>query len=535
MKTNLILLCIAVSSLLMSSCEKDLLDTVPKDRLAADLYWKTEQDAIYAVNAIYSRLGSQWNYCSFDAFTDIAHFTLQWRSESSIEKNVIDASNNVVATEWARFYTLIGTANNFLENVDKITFTTAGLNARLKAEARALRADAYTSLVMLYGDVPLVVNTLTVAEAKEVTRTAASTIWDFISAELTVSAAALPTTYGSSDRGRITKGAALGLKARAMLYAGRYADAKAAALEVMNLNVYSIVTPYAQLFDYAGENSPEIMFARQYAKSLSAHSIFYFYTANSLYSSQNQATPTKPLVDAYLMKTTGLPITAPGSGFDPYNPYTNRDPRLNFTIYKTGDVLPNGKVMNSLPGSGTGDDITSSNLTVTPTGWYVRKYVSNSDYAVPTNCAVNLIYLRYAEVLLTYAEACIELGGANIDQAMLDATINKIRLRPDVLMPVVTTLNQAELREIVRRERMVELALEGLRLFDIRRWKTAEFVIPGTVKGMTYNDPANPGTLKTVELTGYIKEFNPSKHYLWPVPFNEITLNPNLLPQNPNY
>ena len=142
MKTNLILLCIAVSSLLMSSCEKDLLDTVPKDRLAADLYWKTEQDAIYAVNAIYSRLGSQWNYCSFDAFTDIAHFTLQWRSESSIEKNVIDASNNVVASEWSRFYTLIGTANNFLENVDKITFTTAGLNARLKDEARALRADA---------------------------------------------------------------------------------------------------------------------------------------------------------------------------------------------------------------------------------------------------------------------------------------------------------------------------------------------------------------------------------------------------------
>ena len=117
--------------------------------------------------------------------------------------------------------------------------------------------------------------------------------------------------------------------------------------------------------------------------------------------------------------------------------------------------------------------------------------------------------------------------------SVLDA-INELRARADVNMPEVTTTTQNELREIVRRERMVELALEGHRLFDIRRWQIGEDVIPGTIKGMTYEDPASPGNFVTAELTGYVKEFNGGKHYLWPVPFTQIELNENLT-QNPGY
>jgi len=531
MKISKIIIFISILSFLTVSCEKDLLNTIPKDRLASDLFWQSEQDALYASTGIYSRLGGQWRYCSMDAFSDIAHFILQWRAESAIEKNTYDASNNVVGYEWAHYYGIIQVASSFLENVDKVEDMDPDLNARLKAEAKTLRAFSYINLVMLYGDVPLVTTSMSVSDAKEIGRTDVSVIWDFISTELTEAAADLPPVQ--TERGRVTKGVALGLKARAMLYAGRYSEARDAALAVMALGVHQIHDSYSELFDYAGESSSEIMFARQYAKDLDAHEIFYFYTANSLYTQECQVIPTKPLVDAYLMQSTGLPIGAPGSGFDPFDPYNDRDPRLYHTIYINGDTLPNGAVLNTLPGSGTGDDITSSAENVTQTGWYFKKYVSDADFASPWNCGVNLIYLRYAEVLLTYAEASVELGGANIDQSVLDA-INELRTRSDVNMPLVTTTDQAELREIVRRERKIELALEGHRLFDIRRWGIAEDVIPGTVKGMTYEDPANPGTLVMAELTGYVKEFNPAKHYLWPIPFNEIELNDNLV-QNPGY
>ncbi|GHU59294.1 membrane protein [Bacteroidia bacterium] len=515
---------ISFLALFFVSCTEDLLNPLPKDRLASDLFWKTEGDAIYASNGIYSVLGNQWRYTCMDAYSDISHMILQWRSESEIEKNTFNSSNNVVADEWTYYYTIIQVASTFLDNVDLVASMNEELRGRLKAEAKTLRAFAYINLAMLYGDVPLVKNSLTVDEAKAFSRNPVSEIWDFISQELTSAAADLPTVQ--QERGRVTKGVALGLKARAMLYAGRYQDAKAAAKSVMDLGVYTIYESYADLFDYAGVGASEIMFARQYAQNLSPHGIFGFYTANSLFTNSCQAVPTKPLVDAYLMKTTGLPIDNPASGFDPRNPYKDRDPRLSHTIYVSGDILPDGKALNTYPGNGSGDDIRSSAENVTSTGWYVKKYVSEADYVNRNNCGVSLIYLRYAEVLLTYAEASVELGESEINQSVLDA-LNQLRNREDVKMPHVTTTNQTELRKIVRRERMVELALEGHRLYDIRRWHIGEEVIPGTVKGMTYESTPG-GALVTVEMSGYVKEFKPDRHYLWPIPFREIDLNPNL-------
>ncbi|MDR2389143.1 MAG: RagB/SusD family nutrient uptake outer membrane protein [Tannerellaceae bacterium] len=522
---------LGVLALMLVSCNDDLLNPVPKDRLASDLFWETEDDAIYAANGIYSILGSQWRYTSMDAYSDLGHFILQWRAESQIEKHTFDASSNVVADEWTYYYTIIQAASSFLDNADRVEHMNEELRSRLKAEAKTLRAFAYINLVMLYGDVPLVTTSLGVEEAKTFGRTPVSEIWDFISRDLTSAAADLPVVQQES--GRVTQGVALGLKARAMLYAGRYQEAKASARAVMELGVHRIHDSYAELFDYAGEGATEIMFARQYAQNLSPHSIFAFYTANSLYTQQCQVVPAKPLVDAYLMKTTGLPIEDPKSGFDPGNPYKDRDPRLRHSIYVSGDMLADGKVLNTLPGNGSGDDIRSSAENVTPTGWYFRKYVSEADYANPWNCGVNLIYLRYAEILLTYVEASIELGGQEIDPSVLDA-LNALRSRPDVDMPKVTSTEQTALREILRRERMVELAMEGHRLYDIRRWRIAEAVIPGTVKGMTYENPDQPGTFVTVELTGYVKEFKPDRHYLWPIPFRELDLNKNLT-QNTGY
>lgn len=513
------------------SCQEDLLNTIPTDRLSSELFWRTEQDAIYASNGIYSILGDYWRYFSMDAYTDIGHWVLQWRAESEVEKHTYDASNNVIANEWSYYYTIIHASNSFLENVELIEKIDEGLRSRLKSEAKTLRAFAYLNLVMLYGDVPLVTTSLSVDEAKSVERTSINFIWDFISEELTSAAADLPIVQ--EEQGRVTKGVALGLKARAMLYAERFNEAKSAAKSVMDLDVHQINDSYSELFDYDGEDSSEIMFARQYAQNIASHSVFSFFTANSLYTQRCQVVPCKPLVDSYLMKSTGLPIENSNSGFDQQNPYVDRDPRLYHTVYTNGDELSNGSILNSLPGSGTGDDITISAENVTPTGWYFKKYISESDYSDPGNCGVNLIYLRYAEILLIYAEASVELGGSEINQSVLDA-LNELRNRSDVKMPIITTLQQNELREIVRRERMVELAMEGHRLYDIRRWRIGEKVISGTVKGMTYENPNNPGTYSTAELAGYIKEFRTNRDYLWPIPFRELALNEKLT-QNPGY
>ena len=527
MKTYKIL-CISFIALVCASCHENLLEPLPKDRLATELFWQTEQDAIYASNGVYSVMGHHWRYIAMDAYADIAHFILQYLGESAVEKHTFDAANSVMATEWRYYYNIVQASSSFLENIDRVEKIDEKLKARLIAEAKTLRAFAYINLAMLYGDVPLVTTSLTVAEAKSISRTPVSDIWNFISEELTAAATDLPPIQ--SDRGRVTKGTALGLKARAMLYVGRNQEAKAAAKSVMDLGVHKLHDSYAELFDYAGEEASEIMFARQYAKNLVTHHIFYDLAPNSIYYSTYIA-PTKPLVDAYLMKTTGLPVDDPASGFDPRNPYKDRDPRLYHTVYIPGDLLPNGQTFNSLPGSGTGDDILSSAENVSKLGWYYKKWISNEDYPVSNRCGVNLIYLRYAEVLLTYAEACIELG--EIDQTVLDA-LNAIRNRSDVNMPNVTTLSQTELRKIVRRERMVELAMEGLRLYDIRRWRIGEEVIPGTLKGMTYVNPNNPEELVTAELIGYVKEFKPDRHYLWPIPLAEQVLNSNLT-QNPGY
>ncbi|WP_085537656.1 RagB/SusD family nutrient uptake outer membrane protein [Massilibacteroides vaginae] len=525
MKALKIIIYISFLAVMFASCAD--LNPLPKDRLASELFWKTTDDAIFASNGVYSILGGQWRYTSMDAYSDISHFVLQWRAESQMEKHTFDASSNVVADEWSHYYRIVQAANTFLENVDLVEELEVDLKSRLIAEVKTLRAFAYINLVMFYGDVPLLITNPDIQEAKSITRTSANEIWNFISEELSSSSVNLPIEQ--IERGRVTKGVALGLKARAMLYAGRYQEAKLAAKAVMDMEAYKIYESYAKLFDYEGETASEIMFARQYAKNLNAHEIFNFYVPNSLYTQRCQAVPTKKLVDAYLMKTTGLPIENPASGFDPKNPYTNRDPRLNHTVYVSGDKLPDGMILNTLPGNGSGDDISISAENVTPTGWYFKKYVNDADYVDPYNCGVNLVYLRYAEILLTYAEASVELG--EINQSVLNA-LNEIRKRPDVNMPEVTTLDQTELREIIRRERMVELAMEGHRLFDIRRWRIGEEVIPGTVKGMTYENSG--GVLVTVELSGYVKEFKKDRHYLWPIPFREIDLNPNLI-QNTGY
>jgi len=508
------------------SCRKDLLETTPNDRISKEIFWKTDRDATYAANAVYTFLETAGEFTTWDAMSDIGHVTLQWRDESIMEKGSYDATMSVVYNRWSNAYTGIQTANIFLDKVSLVKTTNQPLIDRLTMEVRVLRAYFYINLAFLYGDVPLVTTETTLETSRTLTRTTVAQVWDFISEELTEAAAGLPNTQ--TEKGRITKGAALSLKARAMLYAGRYTDAAVAAKEVMDLEVYSLYPSYENLFSFAAESNSEVIIDRQYIKDVLSSNIFNLTTLNSIWPQVNSFVPTKRGVDVYPM-SNGKEITDLTSGFDPLDPYSNRDPRLKFSIYTLGVTLPNNKIYDPRPTSGTGDAIGSSENS-TFSGFNVRKYINKEDMATPNNCGINLILLRYAEVLLTYAEAKIESN--SIDQSVLDA-INEVRARPDVNMPAITgTFTQAELRKIVRDERSVELAFEGRRYFDIRRWRIAETVIPGIIYGMTYVDQG--GSLTTIALTGFNKAFDKNRDYLWPIPQRERELNPNLV-QNPNW
>jgi len=501
-------------------CRKDLLKSIPNDRISSEIYWKTDRDAILAANAVYTNLEGAGDFTNWDAMSDIGHVTLMWREESIIEKGSFDASFGKVLRSWNDAYTGIQAANIFLGKIDQVKTTNKILIDRLKGEVKVLRAFFYIRIAQLYGDVPLVTTETSLEGARKLTRTPVALVWDFISKELTDAAVVLPLIQ--TEKGRITKGAALALKARAMLYANRYQDAIDAAKQVMDFNIYSLYPSYENLFSYAAENNQEVIFDRQYIKNVQSNNIFSLTTPNSVFPQINSFVPTSIIVDAYQMKN-GKGITDPSSGFNPRDPYANRDPRLSYSIFVLGSLLPNGRIYNSKPGSGTGDAIGSSE-NATSTGFNVKKYINKEDIVEPSNSGINIIYLRYTEVLLTYAEAKIEAN--QIDQSVLDA-INKVRQRPDVGMPpIISITSQAGMRNIVRHERLVELAFEGLRFFDIRRWRIAENVIPGIIYGMTYID--QNGVLQTTSLTGFLKVFNKTRDYLWPIPQRERELNPQL-------
>lgn len=514
------------AALLLGSCQKNLLNTVPNDRISTEIFWQTDNDATLAANAVYTYMAeSPDHFFGWDNMSDIIFTNPTGPVEAAIKQGQYDGLNSRISADWTTFYAGIRGANTFMTHVDEIKTTNPALISRLKGEVRALRAFFYMRLASLWGDVPLITTEITLAESQKVGRTPVAKVWDFVASELDTAANLLPAKQ--TDLGRITKGAALSIKARAMLYAGRYDVSAAAASQVMASNTYSLYPSYKNLFSYAAENSAEDILDIQYLADVYPSNIFQVLAPRSV-NANSKWVPTKAMVDMYPMKN-GLPITDGASGYDPANQYANRDPRLSYSIFVPKDTLPNGKVFNSLPSSTTGDAVGSS-FVVSPTGWNVKKYVNKEDLSKPTDGGINIILIRYAEVLLTYAESKIELN--QIDQSVYDA-INKVRQRSDVNMPAITTgKTQDELRTIVRNERTVELAFESLRYFDIRRWKIASAVMPGNVYGLTYKD--TDGSLKTVQVPGWTQTWN-DKLYLWPVPQKEIDLNKNLLPNNPGW
>ena len=524
---NKLIIIVILLSVLAGSCKKDFLDRQPLNEYSEATLWTGVGDATAACNACYSGFENGQRVTYMDDASDNGHNPYPWEGWQQYGNMQLLSPNNA-GSQYS--FTTITQCNWFLASIDKTPMDQALID-RMKGEVRFLRAYQYFVRSQLYGDFPLITKLLTPEEANTIERTPKAQVVDFVLQELDAVSQILPKSYDGDDLGRITKGAALALKARVELFNNKFTESAATAKQVMDLGAYSLFTDYQELFRMKNEYNSEIILDRAYTESNPNLTIGLMVlapesTPGGGWSSVNI---NQSLIDTYEM-SNGKTIDDPTSGFNIDKPFENRDPRLLQTVIIPGAEYA-GIIFNPF-------DPNSLDYwpTYNYTGYVGRKYIHfKSDYADLYRAGLNIPLIRYAEILLTYAEAKIESN--QIDNTVYNA-INEVRSRagmPDVDQAKYAT--QDQLRTLIRRERRVELAMEGLRWFDIQRWKIGEQVMNGPVYGARISEIDANGNV-TYTSTEHIKiedrVFDPAKNYLWPVPQGQRDLNKNLS-QNPGY
>lgn len=538
------------------SCDDKYLERYPLDSPSDETFITNEAELEMAVTGVYNAL---WYSFSGTPFSLVLDYTsdIGWDRNTNdmqvLALGVGNPDNTFVSDVWKHFYAGISRCNNILDKAEGIRgIVPEDKFNQLVAETRFFRAYYYFYLNELYGGVPLVTHMLTLEES-QTPRSTKEEVTNFILSELDLAKPHLLKDTHATNRGRVNLASALALTSRVALYNERWEDAAAAAKEVMSLGTYTLHDDFSELFSYAGETSKEIILSAQYEQGLQVHAI-----SNQFFSRLAKGfsgkIPVQSMVDSYEC-LDGKPIDQ-SEMYDPKKPFENRDPRLTQTI-----VLPQTRFIgymfethpdslmtwnfNTTPATRVSNtDVTNAYATFS--GYLWRKYADIADRDSPANSDIDIILFRYAEVLLNYAEAKIEAN--QIDQSVYDA-INMVRQRPSVEMPPIEAgKTQQELRSAVRKERKYELAAEGLRLFDIKRWKIAHQVMPGKLRGRirgellasapsidengtpNYDNVANQGKMRVIETRTY----DADRDYLWPIPRLEMEVNTSL-EQNPNY
>lgn len=526
--------------LLFAGCSTDWLDEQPLGSVSTTTFWKSENDAKLALTGIYnqSSIGdNSYNntFLCLSSATDDSEY--KWAGVGVIYSGYfLPSDGEVVGNIWKRCYAAIFRANYFLENIDNVEMD-AVLKAQYIAEARFLRAYEYFYLSIMYGRVPLITKVLTIDEANSQTRNTLEEVVNFAIDELTAAAKDLPASRPEQERGRIVKSAALAVKGRLLMIHQRWDEAAGAYKEIIDSDAHRIDSRYKALFEEAGETSNEIILSTICVAGLRGNPQNQLNYHPDFFGGYNEDNVTQDLVDAFLM-TDGLPIEE-SALYDPDKPFENRDPRLYANVFLPEYTVFRGETYLGHP------ELTSSGIATTPgaTGYGWKKYVTEDYNGNLTSSGDDIIYIRYAEVLLSYLESKLENGDA-ITQELLDQTINKVRAREEVQMPAVSETDPDKLREIVRRERRVEFCLERLiRYMDIRRWGMFPDVVNRKVYGMKLTDDPGNYTKYRVETVGkyrghYIAIDKTGSYTagmaLLPIPLYEININPEL-GQNPGY
>jgi starch-binding outer membrane protein, SusD/RagB family len=547
---NKVFTAIIISFIFLGGCKK--LDRFPETEFSDADFWNTETDLIDAANRMYQQLDANW----IDNRADDA---VNQSGPNSISNGNVIVPNT--SADWSDRYDEIFTANNILEKAGRAKVSQAIIN-RYLGEAHFFRAYAYLSLVQKYGDAPLVLHTLDVSSPElRMARTPRETVMEAIYEDLDSAAEWLPTRAAlpASQYGRVTKSAAWALKARAGLYEGTWLKfrnqenwqqhlqvAVDAAKNVMGQG-HSLYQDYGGLFQHEGEGpgNKENILVKIYGVS---NTNLILGHNNSRDLENGRMAPTRNLIRQYLyadglpaftttniLESTPSPLFVPEGSEPDYNTILeNRDPRLGYTVFKSGEEAYKGPWIPTLSlGSRS--------------GFAAKKGFNVEDQTINGAGTVDRILIRYGEVLLIYAEATYELADAISDED-LDLSINKLRARAGFNVKLSNEFvaeHNLDMREEIRRERTVELALEGFRYDDLIRWKTAETVLPGDLLGAKYVEEDWPNTSASnlnlnadnviIAEPASNRHFDPVKNYLYPVPFNEITLSDGNVVQNPNW
>ncbi|WP_289054828.1 RagB/SusD family nutrient uptake outer membrane protein [Carboxylicivirga marina] len=543
-----------MSAVLLGSCE--YLDYSEADLLDKEDVYGEFSRMKNVLTQIYTRLP--------DGFMDVSGAMRSSGTDEAIHVNSLSAvrtfndgswnANKPIDNQWVSMYNGIREVNSFLMEIEGETWEELQYDPNYHFmmeeyelyayEARLLRAFFYFELYKRYGGVPLLGDEmLTEENANEVAHASAQDVIDYIVSECDAVAGVLPTTYigiggggndqnnsGGDQTGKTTRGFALALKARTLLYAAsplhntdnsqqKWIDAATAANAVIGLGVYSLEGDYANVVNKPV--STELIFETRSAESRN------FEIANYSVGFENGQTgtcPTQNLVDSYEMVATGLPISDPASGYDAANPYAGRDPRLALTVLRNGSTWK-GETIEVFYGGRDAAPIPFATLT----GYYLKKYLVESvnieDGKANTKRHVWVLF-RYAETLLNYAEAMNEAYGPDDAQGLsMTATdaVNLVRGRAG--MPLFNAgMSKDAFRSKLQNERRVELAFEDHRFWDVRRWKTGSET---NIKGMTVEQDGSGGYTYTPGTV--INRVWDDKMCLYPIPQSEIFKNSNLI------
>ncbi|TKG96444.1 RagB/SusD family nutrient uptake outer membrane protein [Puteibacter caeruleilacunae] len=537
------LLYLLLAGLVLSSCS-DFLDRAPKDAFSTSTYPASEKDVkMLAIGCYDGWVNTNW-ILEGDAASDNFYDGFPWEGWSAIQDGSMSASNTGNAGGlYKSSYEIINRCNNFMKVSADIEFADSDTKAALEGEVRFIRAWRYFVLTMGWGDVPLFQETFASVEDAIIAKSPASEVVKFVNDELD---AIIPVLPVNTEKGRISKGAALALKMRLNLFKGNYDVAADAARDIEKLNKYDLFTDgdnaYSNLFTKEFEGNIETILAYQQLESnYSGWIVNLMPNGDGGWSS---IAPLQGLVDAY-ETTNGLTIDEDPE-YDEVHPWKDRDPRLKATILYTGRTWKNmaglERVYNAVDknladGSANPDYRTNAN-NATKTGYNFIKW--NPDLTKVSdawNTGFDIYAFRFAEVLLSKAEALIEQN--QITDEMYEA-IDKVRTRAG--MPMVDRTkysSQASLRELIRRERRVEFAGEGLRRWDIIRWDIAKDVLNGDIKACvgTLDNPENPieELRATMEDPVRITENKfADKNKLYPFPQTYLDMN-SALKQNTGY
>ncbi len=527
----------------ISSCE-DKLEQYPKSQYAKETFWTNESNAMIALAGVYrgniAYSGTQvnpsdwWCYAGLILFEHATDNAFDRRGKNAAQNRLTNGTllpdNAILGTHWSGSYIRIAICNDFLENIVSVDMNEA-TKKRMIAETRFIRAAQYFYLSQFWGAVPLVTKTLTPDEANQQTKTNKAEIVSFVIKEFSEAVSDLPRykDLTDSESGRASKQAVLAFLGRIYLAEKRFSDASAAYKQIIDFGDNIIDPEYGPIFSEVKETSAENIFSVKYYPELAGNGLTqHALPANK--SGWHLVNPLESLAIEYDF-SDGTPFSYEDPRFNPKNMAQNRDPRFAATFLWDGCAF-SGNVYDCHPDHKSSIDQLTYSKQATRTGYGLRKFFDeNFSGTLSSGYGGDLPIIRYAEVLLSYLEAELE-GGKPITQELLDMTINKVRGRASVQMPPITITDPGQLRPVLRKERRVELALEGIRYWDLLRWGTLGDVMQGDFWGASFPDATNTGS--KVDPTGHKrwwvdnKKFRKGQDEVWPIPQSEQDINPNL-------